>query len=676
MQNRLLFTALLLSIAALAGAQKPIANSVYFDTDQSELKPEARQTLERLFVQIDRMPDFDISIEAYTDDRGTADYNKALAERRAGAVQTFLATRGYQPRRVVITPVGISSQQRGKSTTENRRLNRRVDVTVSPNLIDDFRELGEKTASARRDEFTLEAGQKAVFTSSSGVKLNIPAGAFVLPNGKAPDGPITVRLQEAARPTDWILQGLSTHTTDGEILQTGGMYHIEALAGTRKLQLREGATLGITLPPAENADPEMEIFYGSRDASRNAIAWEQAERNEEPAADPLVFDARAVQRFRFFDSIRIKFNDVKLENQKKPRVPFFSKELLRRSARRAPRSPRMREPLEPVQPVAQAPLAPDAESAKRLREKDNEAMNAYRKKMVRYREKKVEFEQRWAKFRKDSADYNKSLFYREECLAKLRQYENDLHTYCLKNRFNERISFFREYYWANYLNNGLSDLVNDAHQRMLSYSNLRERNKLRRQLRQPLVSNYCRYKNESDSLYCGDPDVRAWQQRGRDMLKDLCASSGYNEVLAGINAAYDSMLEAMRETATKDVSSLIAYTFEVNRLDWINIDKFYKYPEGERAPMVIAEADKDTRVFLVFREFSGALALPYLNGRFVSPPLPKGIPVTVVGLKLRSGSPQLMMLDAKAGDTDILSKGQYETLTLKQLQEKMAALSS
>lgn len=678
MQNRLLFSALFLLWSIAAIAQKQLANSVYFDTDQSELKPESRQTLERLLGQLARMPDFDITIEAYTDDRGTAEYNKALAERRAGAVQTFLAGQGYQPRRVIVTPVGISKQQGGKSTAENRRLNRRVDVTVTPNLIDDFSELREKTAAPLRNEFTLQPGSEAVFTGNSGIKLQVPANAFVLANGKAPDSPVTIRLQEAARPMDWILQGLSTHTADGRILETGGMYHIEAFAGDHKLQIRKGAALTITLPQTTTPDPEMELFYGVRDATHNAIAWQQASSSEESGTtpDPFSMDPRAIQRYHFFDSMRVKFNAVTLEKIKPPQAPVFYGERLRRATRRAPRPPRMQEPVKPLQPVAQAPFARDAEEAKRLQKKDSEAMSAYRKKMKKYRDKKAIYRERWTKFHKDSTDYAKAVIYREECLGKLRQYENALHEYCLKNQFNNRVASFRRFYWSYSLKEGMSDVSSDAHQHMLYYPFLRTRNKLRRQLRQPVLSSHCRYYVEGDSLRCGDPDTQAWLQKGKALLAGYRESSGYNQVMAEINTAYEQFLDDMRQKATENVQNLATYTFEVSSMGWINIDKFYQYPETDRTPVIVAEVDKDTRVYLVFRDFNSALALPYRNGRFESQPLPKGIPLTVVALKLQAGSPQLMMFDTKVGDNSLSPKLPYETLTLKQLQEKMDALNS
>lgn len=675
-----LATAGLLLLSSPSNAQNPISKSVYFDTDQAELKPEARQTLDNLLNQVFKLPDFDISIEAYTDDQGTAEYNKSLAERRAASVHDFLSAHGCKPRKVALTPVGKSSQQRGKSIAENRRLNRRVDVTVIPNRLDDFRELSEKASFLRRDEFTLAPGQEAVFTSASGAMLTVPANALVLPNGKMPDGPATIQFLEASQPADWVFNHLSTHTTDGQLLQTAGMFHIEASAGGQKLRLREGASLSLSIPSVGATDPEMEIFYGVRDARSGAVAWEPAVRQETlPDVNPgFGMNHFAWRRYRLLDSLKTSFSEVKYVTARVPVKPVFSDERLRRSWRRAPRQPVLRVPVQPEQPVARATFAENPDEKKALEKKDKEALKTYKKAMKRYREKLADYKERWAKYRADSTAYEKSRLYREECLNKLSQYENDLYTYCLKGQFNGRVASMRTYLWYNNFDNGMKGVSQAAHWSMLRWDYLKERNKLRRQMRQPLIPGKCSYRYLDDGSYvryCDDPDEKAWIEKGNAMLSTLCESSGYNRVYAAIKEQYDLLLEEAKQKATENVQNLASYSFEVSQLGWINVDKFYKYPETERAPVVVNESAGDTRVYVIVKEFRSALALSYSNGRFVSPPLPKGTPVTVVALKLREGSPQLLLLDMKAGESPT-QKAVYETLTLKELQEKMAQLNS
>ncbi len=667
----LLLTAAGFLFTSLVQAQKPVVKSVYFDTDQADLKPEARQTLEGVLNQLAQMPDFDITIEAYTDDKGSAEYNKSLAERRAASVNNFLSENGCKPRTITITPVGISNQQRGKSTAESRRLNRRVDVTIVPDPIEDFKELSEKTSVPHRNEFTLLPDRQTVFTSAGGVTVTVPVNSFVLANGKAPGTPVTVQFTDALQPVDWIFNNLSTHTSAGEILQTAGMYHIEAVAGGQKLRLREGASLSVSIPAA-TYDPEMEIFYGVRDSKSGAVAWEPAAaRQEEVQRFNFGTDNLSWRRYRLLDSLKKNFTRVKHLACSKPSVPVFSDKRLRGSFRRPPRAPLMRAPLEPEQPVARAPLADNPESVKTLEQKDREALKLYRRKMKRYRERLADYRSRWLKYRTDSTTYAKACLYREDCRKRLDQYENALHTYLLKQVFNDRVQGFSVYYSSASHSGNLDDLHESAYRSMLCSDYLYLRNKLRRQLRQPVIPRNCRYQDD-----CNDPEKKGWLEKGKNLLNTLCESSGYNRVYAGIKEQYDQLLEESRQKATDNVQNLASYSFEVNQLGWINVDKFYKYPEAERAPVIVAESSEDTRVFLVFKEFRGALALSYRDGRFFSPPLPRGTPVTVVALKLKEGSPQLFLLDTKVGESGNIPKATYEALTLRQLQDKMAQLNS
>jgi peptidoglycan-associated lipoprotein len=67
---------------------------VNFDFDRSELRPDARSILARQAAWIAQYPDLSFSVFGHTDLVGSADYNFALAKRRADAVVAYLISRG------------------------------------------------------------------------------------------------------------------------------------------------------------------------------------------------------------------------------------------------------------------------------------------------------------------------------------------------------------------------------------------------------------------------------------------------------------------------------------------------------------------------------------------------------------------------------------------------------
>lgn len=77
-----------------------VGDRVFFDLDKSDLKPEARRTLERQAAWLKQYGNVAVTIEGHCDERGTEEYNRALGERRALAVREYLVRLGVQGSRV------------------------------------------------------------------------------------------------------------------------------------------------------------------------------------------------------------------------------------------------------------------------------------------------------------------------------------------------------------------------------------------------------------------------------------------------------------------------------------------------------------------------------------------------------------------------------------------------
>ncbi|MDD2582480.1 MAG: peptidoglycan-associated lipoprotein Pal [Desulfuromonadaceae bacterium] len=84
------------SIAQLQSA----LNKIYFNFDSSDLSESARSTLTKNAVPLTKEPTAKIRIEGNCDERGSAEYNLALGERRAKAAQQYLVTLGVKPGRI------------------------------------------------------------------------------------------------------------------------------------------------------------------------------------------------------------------------------------------------------------------------------------------------------------------------------------------------------------------------------------------------------------------------------------------------------------------------------------------------------------------------------------------------------------------------------------------------
>ena len=73
---------------------------VHFEYDKADLTPAAIATLQKQAEWLARFPTVVLVIEGHSDERGTREYNLALAARRATAVRTYLITQGISAARV------------------------------------------------------------------------------------------------------------------------------------------------------------------------------------------------------------------------------------------------------------------------------------------------------------------------------------------------------------------------------------------------------------------------------------------------------------------------------------------------------------------------------------------------------------------------------------------------
>ena len=77
-----------------------VGDRVFFETDSTELTPQARGTLDKQAQWLGQYNRYAFTIEGHADERGTREYNIALGARRAQAVRDYLVSRGIQAQRM------------------------------------------------------------------------------------------------------------------------------------------------------------------------------------------------------------------------------------------------------------------------------------------------------------------------------------------------------------------------------------------------------------------------------------------------------------------------------------------------------------------------------------------------------------------------------------------------
>jgi peptidoglycan-associated lipoprotein len=87
-----------------AGSQEDlvanVGDRVFYALDSSSLSSEARTTLDRQSAWMARFPQVSVQMAGNCDERGTAEYNLALGQRRANAARDYLVARGVSSARI------------------------------------------------------------------------------------------------------------------------------------------------------------------------------------------------------------------------------------------------------------------------------------------------------------------------------------------------------------------------------------------------------------------------------------------------------------------------------------------------------------------------------------------------------------------------------------------------
>ena len=103
---------------------------VHFDFDRYTLRPVALEVLNEVVEAMMEDPNFTIQIEGHTCNIGTNEYNLALGDRRADAVESYLTSRGIDASRLQTISYGEERPAHDNAREETRRLNRRAALVV------------------------------------------------------------------------------------------------------------------------------------------------------------------------------------------------------------------------------------------------------------------------------------------------------------------------------------------------------------------------------------------------------------------------------------------------------------------------------------------------------------------------------------------------------------------
>jgi peptidoglycan-associated lipoprotein len=110
------------------GGPSGVANVIYFDFDSSSIRPEYASLITSHAKFLAGSSSIRIRVEGHTDERGSREYNIALAERRAQAVRTALKLQGAGDAQLTTVSYGEERPAVAGSDEAAYEKNRRVEL--------------------------------------------------------------------------------------------------------------------------------------------------------------------------------------------------------------------------------------------------------------------------------------------------------------------------------------------------------------------------------------------------------------------------------------------------------------------------------------------------------------------------------------------------------------------
>lgn len=108
--------------------------------------------------------------------------------------------------------------------------------------------------------YNVKNGADTILETQNGMLVVLPNDGFVSASGEVVQGDITLEIKEAFDPASIMQSGLST-TSDGKMLETGGMFYIKAFQNGEELKINPDDPMVVDIP-TQQKDKKMMLFDG------------------------------------------------------------------------------------------------------------------------------------------------------------------------------------------------------------------------------------------------------------------------------------------------------------------------------------------------------------------------------------------------------------------------------
>lgn len=234
--------------------------NVYFDSDSDSLNFSQKTVIDSL---VERIPFhdqyFEIYIVGHTDNEGSSTYNMDLSKRRADFVANLLQNKGVDEWSLATDFKGFFQPLVKNSSENHKQQNRRVEITLRTFNLQQPSDIITSLQGNEAQEFYFDNTVEQVIVGLNGMKFTFPPYCFDIQKGNNDDyKKIKLRIVEVNNLKQAIFSNALFESNDN-ILESGGMFKVEAFLGNQPLSIKKGVNYKVELP-GNNYKNDMKVF--------------------------------------------------------------------------------------------------------------------------------------------------------------------------------------------------------------------------------------------------------------------------------------------------------------------------------------------------------------------------------------------------------------------------------
>lgn len=674
MYKKTLLLLLLIMVIGSIGAQTQTKQfRVNFNVDEHTLDKQDEAVLNELLQLCKQASYAEIKLTAHTDIDADEAYNLALSKRRAQAVMAYLEANQINTKNIRVNWYGERKPEASNDNDEGKAINRRVDVAVAFYQINNTAELLKSVSPAYTQTFTIDPKKDNTITGKDGTSITIPKGALVTKDGKPISGKtIQITLKEFLQPRDAAFNQLST-ISNGKLLESGGMFTIEATANGEKVDMKKGQTMQVKMPTI-NMRNNMQLFTEVKNA-QGISEWKPTN----VPFRPVIEGPRSIP-FVNLNTARLK--TMLVENKNPDGYAQFVYALPATPAK--PESigdaPKYKEPtLQSEFSWWQRFFFPDSWLQAKLDLIVARKQKQHDKLMAKYKEKKATYETALAKYKTDSARFEQEELGNFVCwLAEQKNLHQQQMVYQQKKQWNESLSNLINLSNSNRITQPdiKEDFIRDINPANNVYGPHFEHN--------IALANIAQLENKSMMFI-----VNHWGMDNKLNLAVLKRSSMHylgkqhhfilekkaeqEEVFAMLDNARKELAQKIEDAKRFDESKVgNVYAVSLSGFGSFNCDRYSQTPPERMAKVTVPYQGEARVSFFVPSTNSYVYAERDKNGYYTS--LPKGMEVKLVFVSFTKSDGPIIDIKTTKFTKDTKVELQPKSVTLAEMGQKLASL--